>query len=357
MTKTLMFLITYRCNLRCSYCYEPKVVGHGINESQLKENISKQILTLPQEFDSFEIHFMGGEPLLEFDLIRNVSEWLWQQSFDKRLTMIFAPTNGTILTEEIRHWCKANRERFCLGLSFDGDISMQNVNRSNSYEKVDVKFFASTWPRQSVKMTLSPETINKFSDGVKFLHGQGFCEIVADLAMGNSIKWERRHLAQLTHQLDALSTYIITDAHNLRLSTLDLDIFALNDLSRSPQKSCSCGESLSCIDLDGKEYACHLFSPIASPYEKAAASSSIDFKNHEVLGNPQCRACILDALCPHCYGMNYICNESPSIPVPFNCASFKTVYLANCRHRYKLALNSGDEDALAQIGKLINLIA
>lgn len=180
-TKTLMFLITYKCNLRCSYCYELKVVSNRICKTALQRLILSHAESLSDEYDSFEIHFMGGEPLLEYLLIKDISEWLWTQSFPKTLTMIYAPTNGTLLTDEIRNWASSNKDRCCLGLSFDGDSSMQNVNRSKSASKVDLKFFSSTWPKQSVKMTVSPSTVNSLADGVKYLHNNGFISVVTDL--------------------------------------------------------------------------------------------------------------------------------------------------------------------------------
>ena len=81
---------------------------------RLKSLIRKQIEALPDKYDSFEIHFMGGEPLLEFALIKDVSEWLWSEQFDKRLSMVYAPTNGTLLNDEIKECFISNRERFCL---------------------------------------------------------------------------------------------------------------------------------------------------------------------------------------------------------------------------------------------------
>ena len=97
--KTIMLLITYKCNLRCSYCYEPKLNDFHMNAHRAKQIISEQVNDLDESYDSVEIQFMGGEPLLEFPLIKEVSEWLWEVPIEKNLMVLFAPPNGTLLTE------------------------------------------------------------------------------------------------------------------------------------------------------------------------------------------------------------------------------------------------------------------
>lgn len=356
-TKTLMFLITYKCNLRCRYCYEPKVASNHIDTTKLRHLILSQIESLSDFYDSFEIHFMGGEPLLEFPLIKDISEWLWSQSLPKTLTTIYAPTNGTLLTDEIRSWASSNKDRFCLGLSFDGDDSMQNANRSKSASKVDLKYFSGTWPGQSVKMTVSPSTINSLADGVKYLHANGFISVVTDLAMGKKIGWEAHHLKTLSTQLDELSKFYVLGRPDCHMSMLDIDIFGLERPQDNVHKSCSCGEDLSCIDLNGEEYACHLFSPIAQPIGKAKKSQNIKFDNYPSLQNKVCQKCMLNCLCNHCYGMNYICTGDVTEVDPFHCAAFKIMFTATCRHQLRIARQNNDKAAFERISKFINLIA
>lgn len=75
--KVIMLLITYKCNLRCNYCYEPKVSNFKMSVAKTKNIIQKQIKALDESYEAVEIQFMGGEPLLEFPLIKECAEWLW----------------------------------------------------------------------------------------------------------------------------------------------------------------------------------------------------------------------------------------------------------------------------------------
>ena len=350
-TKTIMLLVTYKCNLHCSYCYEPKLTFHQMNVNKMKEYIIAQYDKLGDDYDSFEIQFMGGEPLIVFPMIKEVSEWLWQFPFEKELKVLFAPTNGTLLNDEMKQWLVTNKNRFCLGLSFDGDFSMQNTNRSDSFRNVDIEFFSNTWPDQSVKMTISPQTIAKLADGVSFLFNAGFRDVVADLAVGESVHWDARHLNILKCQLDSLIDLVIQNPEDSHSSLLDISIEEiLSNVKDS--KACSCGEDFICIDIDGKEYACQLFAPIACDPQKANESREINFTNHNLFCSDKCDKCLLKGICKRCAGMNYISTGNVAEPDAFQCKAFKIIFLANCKLQYLLATNKNDTNRIQLIEKI-----
>lgn len=353
--KTIMLLVTYRCNLRCVYCYEPKNVHHQMTALQAKRYICEQVEKLDESYEEFEVQFMGGEPLMVFPLIREVSEWLWQQDFKKPLAQIFIPTNGTLLTENIKSWCVQHKDEVCLGLSFDGNRLMQNKNRSNSASQVDLSFFATTWPHQSVKMTLSPETLDYLYDGARFLHDEGFKEIAVDLAMGKDVKWKQEHLKILSIQLRRLSDFYIEHRDLKPISMLGLDV--LQPLRQNQRlKKCSCGENLVCIDYDGQEYACHVFSPITASKPQAKESQKIDYSQHERFISEQCKECLLSSVCTICYGMNLICNGDISQQSSFTCQSFKIQYLIACELQMRLAESKDDAITQQQIAYIVKQI-
>lgn len=351
-----MLLVTYRCNLRCTYCYEPKQASFGMDADMAKRYIQRQVERLGDEYAAFEVQFMGGEPLLAFPLIMEVAEWLWSQHFDKTLKVLFAPTNGTLLTDGMKQWLTANRHRFCLGLSFDGDAIMQDANRSQSHDRVDIAYFAATWPWQSVKMTVSPQTVCRLSEGVRYLSAHGFACIVADLAMGSGVAWSRQSLAVFKQQLDTLADYYVEHPQEPRVSMLGIDLAGLYNGGNS-EKCCSCGEQLVCIDCDGSEYACHLFSPVACDRQKARAGRDIAFADHSRFVSAACRRCRLVRLCNRCAGMNYICNGDVAEPLAFHCAAFKVMFFANCRMQYLLAQKSGDARTVAMIDNIVKSVS
>lgn len=349
-----MLLVTYKCNLRCSYCYEPKFLTSHMTEEQVQGILSKEIPSIVDTCDELEIHFMGGEPLLEFQMLKNIAEWLWTKPFAVPHFKFFAPTNGTLLTEEKKNWFSEHRQQFYLGLSFDGDMEMQNRNRSSSFSNVDLDFFVSTWPEQSVKMTISPETVDCLSEGVTFLHKKGFKYISADLAMGPTIEWTSGKLYHYKEELDKLADYYLSESDLIPCSLFRMNIMNGGKHRSHSIKSCSCGEDIICIDLTGAHYACHLFSPIAIPATKAnKCASSVDFSNHELFVSVQCRNCFLESVCEQCYGMNYICNGNVASPTVSHCSASKLRFAANCRFREKKAMLEADTATLNEIKHML----
>ena len=131
--------ITHRCNLDCIYCYQ----NHDSNDMSFdtaKKCIDNIFENIPNEYDDIEISFIGGEPLLKFELIKSVVEYTNQKYADYNY-FFFASTNGTVLTEEMKEWFSTYKDIFTLGLSFDGIKKVQDYNRSNSFDDIDVSFF------------------------------------------------------------------------------------------------------------------------------------------------------------------------------------------------------------------------
>lgn len=357
--KTIMLLVTYNCNLRCNYCYEPKERNLRMSVSKAKSIISEQIQKLEEiKCSHVEIQFMGGEPLLEFPLIKEVSEWIWNKYNQSNIEiMLFAPTNGTLLNNEMKEWFANNKHRFNLGLSFDGNISMQNLNRTFSSEKVDIDFFTDNWPSQSVKMTVSPDTVQDLYEGVKFLHEKGFKFITSDLAMGSNIKWSKDSLRVLKNEMEKLVDFYLQNKDYIPFSMIR---FNLNFLSFKHKdfKSCSCGEDFVCFDYTGISYACHLFSPIALPVDKAIESKKLyDFHNHKEFTSNECRKCILLGQCNNCYGMNYICSGDIKKPSPYHCSASKIMFLSSCKYQFLLAEKDKDFMQIEKIKHIITSIS
>ena len=309
---------------------------------QAKTYIEQQLSVLMPSYDIAEIHFMGGEPLMEFDTIKSIAEWLWGSEIGKNVDRMFASTNGTLLTEKMKEWFRSNKHRIVLGLSFDGNCIMQDRNRSHSYGLVDLGFFAKTWPDQSVKMTLTPETLPHFFEGVMSLRKQGFKYITPDLAMGKNVCWSKEDARTYAEQLDLFVDFYLSNPQERVISLLDIDFSAV--ATKAKGKKCGCGENLVCIDTDGAEYACHLFAPISSSPTVAHKSQRIDFTNHAQFISDMCSGCALVNICNQCCGMNYTSSGNVSSQDPFVCHSFRIQFLAACRLWYTKAVAEHDEN-------------
>lgn len=118
--------ITYRCNLRCPYCY----VGE---HSSSYEMSTSEILDIIKQIPSFGfITLVGGEPLIRQDFLE-IFEAASRQTFGKTNLI----TNGSLLTEEISESLIKNK-LILLSVSLDGYGENHDKNRQKEglFEKV-----------------------------------------------------------------------------------------------------------------------------------------------------------------------------------------------------------------------------
>ena len=285
-----MLLVTNACNLNCVYCYE----SHKSNKYMTLEVAQRAIQNAFEKegFDYVSVQFMGGEPLLGFPLIKEISEWMWENEFSKPYEL-FASTNGTLLNDEMKRWFSKNKDRISLGLSFDGVPMAQDLNRSQSSRHIDFSFFRETWPNMYVKMTVSVDTIKYLYDSVVFLEESGFQNIKTDLAYMRG--WQTNHLRIWDEELKKLVTYYSDEEHDNHCSLLDTKIEAVFAKNVSV-KRCGCGEDIVCVDTDGKEYPCQMYAPLSMSKQLFDTVKDIDFSDGKNFEIPECQQCILHSV-------------------------------------------------------------
>ena len=311
MKKSLTLTLTQNCNLNCTYCYENRHSGRTMTFDTAKMILDREMSPLTSE-DEIEIDFFGGEPMLEFDLIKKIVEYVRQQArkhIFKAKYIFFASSNGTLIHGDIQRWLNDNPS-VVIGLSLDGNKAMQDLNRSNSFDRIDLPFFAKTYPFQLIKMTISNETLPLLADGVAFAHEQGF-KVACNLAYG--IDWGNpKYRRELISQLAKLSDYYISNPTVERATILSrkLSFVGYNTAVKTEtvQKFCGTGTAMHTYDVDGKLYPCQFFMPISCGPEKAELAKQLIFVDEIPIDNldKKCRNCILVKSCPTCYGSNYL---------------------------------------------------
>lgn len=297
--KTIMLTVTEQCNLNCKYCYEKnKSLSTMPLETAIK--IVEHELTKDDGFEICEIQFFGGEPFFKFDLIRDICNYIWTKEWPKKC-LCFATTNGTLVHGEIKKWLYDNREKFTCSLSLDGNRKAHNINRCNSYDLIDIDFFLQTWPSQTAKMTISPESLPYLADSIIFLHEKGI-HFNNNLAYG--VDWsEKKLLDIMNEQLERLAQYYIEHPNTPLCRMLDLHIESVN-YSYKVNRWCGAGISLSAYDTAGICYPFHLFQPMSSENKIAPEKLAATFTNFNTLDS-RCADCPIYNVCPTCYGHNY----------------------------------------------------
>lgn len=325
--KTVQITLTERCNLSCVYCYEHKKDHRVMSLDMAKDIICRELSNFNCPDDHIQFEFHGGEILLEFNLLKDICEWMWNNDFGKKYTL-FGMTNGTMMKGDIANWFFENRYRISLGVSYDGTPVMQDVNRSLSGDKIDLSFFKRCWPDLMVKMTLSPSTIGSIYDGVVYLHSLGF-KVICNLAYG--MKWPIHLLNKYKNDLTRLTRWYLAHPEVQVASVLSPFISRIGYKKLHPDcnkgsKWCGVGEEGVCYSPLGKRYPCQCFMPSTLEEGEKDYFSLIDFTKHNQFLDLKCVECPLLPACATCCAHNYFSTGTLNSR-PYDMCRFRQVEL------------------------------
>ena len=301
-----------------------------------KKCIDEIVQNIPDyAVDGVEIGFIGGEPLLEFHLLKQV--FCYTCSNYANIPWIFyATTNGTLLNDEMKEWFSAHRRNFVLGLSLDGTRETHNANRSGSFDKIDTEFFLRNWPQQGVKMTLSEYSIPRLAENVKFIHSLGFQNIRGvNLAEGD-FDWDQdKYIEMLIPQLAELVDFYLESGGAMTNQMLDRHIASCEARKIGKRKWCGIGTGCPFFDVDGKRYPCSFITPMTFSPEEIADIAETDFTADDHFIDDKCfESCYIYPVCPTCAGANYLKNKT-----------FKTRDKSRCKIQKLIVLFAADLQA------------
>ena len=303
-SKNITLVLTHQCNLNCTYCYEHHKDGATMSPEMARDIIEKE-LTMDDGTTLIEFDLFGGEPLLEFDTVKAIVDYFKVREYDKDY-IFFITTNGVLLDEARKKWLRENTEHLQLGLSLDGTKAMHDRNRSDSFDDIDLDFFRTTYPEESVKMTISRETLPNLAEGVIFCHEQGF-EVSCNLAYG--IDWDNEENQRIfERELALLIDYYIKNPTVKPAAILDINRIKSLAEEQETVRYCGAGYAMRAYDCDGTYYPCQFFLPICVGEEEAKRALTLDFSAGRIKTeqmDKECQSCFIKNVCPTCYGNNY----------------------------------------------------
>jgi len=137
-TSLFMFVVTLRCDHSCPYCQVSRQSVDRHAYDMKPEDADRAIdFMFRSPSPAIKVEFQGGEPLLNFDLIRHIVERVngRAESQNRDIQFVIA-TNLANLTDEILQFCRAHR--ILISTSLDGPRELHNQNRprpgDDSYE-------------------------------------------------------------------------------------------------------------------------------------------------------------------------------------------------------------------------------
>lgn len=145
--KALCLHVAHTCNLNCAYCFDAQGKYHG-ERALMSFETGKRALDFLVENSgnrkNLEVDFFGGEPLMNFDVVKRLVAYARSIEKEKNKNFRFTlTTNGVLLDDEVTEF--ANRECHNVVLSLDGRKSVHDrlrktVNGQGSYDVIVPKF-------------------------------------------------------------------------------------------------------------------------------------------------------------------------------------------------------------------------
>lgn len=147
VVKALCLHIAHDCNLACQYCFAEEGEYHG-RRALMSFEVGKKALDFlianSGSRRNLEVDFFGGEPLMNFQVVKDLVAYGREQEkiHDKKFRFTLT-TNGVLLNDEIMEFC--NKEMGNVVLSIDGRKEVHDKMRpfrkgAGSYDLVVPKF-------------------------------------------------------------------------------------------------------------------------------------------------------------------------------------------------------------------------
>lgn len=147
VVKALCLHIAHDCNLACRYCFAEEGEYHGrraLMSAQVGKKALDFLIAHSGNRRNLEVDFFGGEPLMNWDVVKELVEYGREQEklYDKHFRFTLT-TNGVLLNDEVMEFC--NREMANVVLSLDGRREVNDQmrpfrNGKGSYDLIVPKF-------------------------------------------------------------------------------------------------------------------------------------------------------------------------------------------------------------------------
>ena len=147
VVKALCLHIAHTCNLNCSYCFASQGKYHG-ERAIMSYEVGKRALDFLIEHSgtrrNLEVDFFGGEPLMNFQVLKDLVAYARSIEKEKGKNFRFTlTTNGVLVDDDVIQW--ANRECSNVVLSLDGRKEIHDRFRvdyagKGSWETIVPKF-------------------------------------------------------------------------------------------------------------------------------------------------------------------------------------------------------------------------
>ena len=318
VVKALCLHIAHDCNLACRYCFAEEGEYHG-RRALMSYETGKQALDFlianSGNRKNLEVDFFGGEPLMNFDVVKQLVAYGREQEklHDKHFRFTLT-TNGVLLNDDIMEF--ANKEMDNVVLSIDGRKEVNDRMRpfrkgAGSYDLIVPKFQKLAESRNQEKYYVRgtfTRNNKDFSNDVLHLADLGFKQISVEPVVGSDEEdyaLQAEDLPEIFAEYDKLAAEMVNRYHTDK----DFNFFHfMLDLTGGPcvakrLSGCGSGTEYLAVTPWGDLYPCHQFvgeeKYLMGNVDDGITRPDIreEFKECNVYSKEKCRNCFAKFYC------------------------------------------------------------
>lgn len=258
------FDTTEACNLACTYCYKWQKKTNHMGVLTAKSAID-WLLAASGNVQSLTVNFMGGEPLLRFDFIKEIVPYGKCRARQLGKSIHFtATTNTTLATDEVVAFFRQYSMSF--HCSVDGIPEVHNKNRpmlngapSSPLVEKNVPKILAYQPLVCARATVTPRSAAVLMENVKYLVNLGFR--VMTFKPAADCGWRAQDFQILREQYEQVANYYIDSLvaeKPLEISEFDKTVGLMHSKQSGPI-GCGAGRGLVMVDHNGEIWPCHRY--------------------------------------------------------------------------------------------------
>lgn len=319
IVKALCLHVAHDCNLRCRYCFA-STGDFGTGRSLMPVSTAKRAIDFLIEKSggrrNLEVDFFGGEPLLNFDTVRETVFYARMREKETGKNFRFTiTTNAVLLNDEHKKFINEHMGNVVLSLDGRPEVNDRMRFRADgrgTYADVLPKIRDMAESRNQdnyyVRGTFTRANLD-FAKDVLHLADLGFKQISVEpvVAAGDTgLDLRREDLPKLFREYEELALEYVERYRKGR----GFNFFHfMVDLDHGPcaikrVKGCGSGHEYLAVTPEGDLYPCHQFVGMKQ-FRMGNVSESFDidtsisdmFRKQNIYTNPECRKCWAKFFC------------------------------------------------------------
>ncbi|MGJ0848013.1 uncharacterized protein SAMN02745784_03023 [Tissierella praeacuta DSM 18095] len=341
IVKAMCLHVAHDCNLKCNYCFASQGDFKG-ERSLMSLEVGKKALDYLVKHSgtrrNLEVDFFGGEPLMNFNLVKELVQYgrSLEQEYNKNFRFTIT-TNGVLLDDEKIDYINENMSNVVLSLDGRKEVNdnmRKTISGEGSYDIILPKFKKMVEKRGDkdyyIRGTFTSNNIDFSKDALDF-YNNGFKKISIEPVVTSE---EMDYALREEHLQLVLDEYEKFSKEYINIKKMDKDFYFFHfmiDLKQGPciikrAVGCGAGSEYMAVTPEGDLYPCHQFVgeegfKLGTVFDGVENTSLREkFKKANVYNKEECRECWARFYCSGgCHANSYHAHKDLSKAYKLGC--------------------------------------